>query len=153
MNAKLLLIILIVPGCLSTHSPGYSEIDTSCDLCIVSGELNGKRTYFLIDTGAGITTLDLNQSKFFGFTYILSDLQVGGFTNTVGSIKEARGIDSIKINGIKIAGDLIYAENMTNLVKFIERCSHKTISGIIGVPMIKGQGLIIDLVNNKLYKH
>ncbi|SRR6266404_4537790 len=153
MNIKFLLIIFITTGCVPTLPTGYSEIDTSCDLCIVSGELNGKKTFFLIDTGAGLTTLDINQSKFFGFTYVASDLKIGGFTNTVGTIKQATGIDSIKINDTDVTGDFIYAENMTNLVQFVEQCSKKRISGIIGVPIIKKHGLVIDLTNNKLYRN
>ena len=139
-------------GCATTQPPGYSVIDTSCNICIVSGELNGKQTYFLIDTGAGITTLDLNQSKYFGFSYSISDVEVGGFGNSIANIKEARGVQSITISGIKISEYPVYAENMSNLVQFIERCSYKRISGIIGLPLIKSQGLVIDLVNNKLYK-
>jgi hypothetical protein len=153
MYIKTFLIIFIITGCVPTRPPGYSEIDTSCDLCIVSGELNGKKTFFLIDTGAGVTTLDINQSKFFGFTYMDSDLKVGGFTNTVGTIKRAIGIDSIKINDTNVTGEFIYAENMTNLVRFVEGCSSKRISGIIGVPIIKREGLVIDLTNHKLYRN
>ena len=143
----------MLTGCATTQPPGYSDIDTSCNLCIVSGELNGKKTFFLIDTGAGITTLDLGQSKYFGFSYAITDMEVGGFLNSVKSIKQALGVESLKINGKKITGEVIYTENMSNLVRYVEKCSYKRISGIIGVPIIKSQGLVIDLVNNKLYKN
>ena len=152
MKRKFLPLIFIATGCATAHPPSYSLIDTSCNICIVSGELNGKKTYFLIDTGAGITTLDLNQCKYFGFTYSLSDVEVGGFSNSISNIKEARGVQSISINGTKIPESTVYAENMSNLVQYIERCSYKRISGIIGLPVIKSQGMVIDLVNNKLYK-
>ena len=152
MKRKFLPLIFIATGCATTQPSGYSVIDTSCNICIVSGELNGKKTYFLIDTGAGITTLDLNQSKYFGFSYSISDVEVGGFSNSIANIKEARGVQSITINGTKISESPVYAENMSNLVQYIERCSYKRISGIIGLPLIKSQGLVIDLVNNKLYK-
>ena len=151
MKRKLILLLFIATGCVTTQPPGYSDIDTSCDVCVVSGELNGKKTYFLIDTGAGITTLDLNQSKDFGFSYTISDVEVGGFLNTIETVNEARGVESIKINGIKIYENTIYTQNMSNLVRYIEKCSYKRISGIIGLPLIKRQGLVIDLVNNKLY--
>jgi len=153
MKRRLLPILLIVTGCATTQPPGSSDIDTSCNVCLVSGELNGKKTYFLIDTGAGITTLDLSQSKYFGFSYAITDVVVGGFVNSVNPIKQALGVESLKINGKKITGEVIYTENMSNLVRYIERCSYKRISGIIGVPIIKSQGLVIDLVNNKLYKN
>ena len=152
MKRKLIPLIFVATGCATTQPSGYSVIDTSCNICIVSGELNGKKTYFLIDTGAGITTLDLNQSKYYGFSYSISDVEVGGFSNSISTIKEARGVQSITINGTKISEYPVYAENMTNLVQYIERCSYKRISGIIGLPVIKSQGLVIDLVNNKLYK-
>lgn len=153
MKRKLLPLIFIASGCATTEPPGYSLIDTSCNICVVSGELNGKKTYFLIDTGAGITTLDLNQSKYFGFSYSISDVEVGGFANSISNIKEAQGVQSITINGAKISDYPIYAENLSYLVQYIEKCSFKRISGIIGMPLIKSQGLVIDLVNNKLYKN
>ena len=153
MKRKLLPLIFITTGCATMQAPEYSEIDTSCNICIVNGELNGKKTYFLIDTGAGITTLDLNQSKYFGFSYAITDVEVAGFANTVASVKEARGVESIEINGIKISEERVYTENMSNLVRYIETCSYKRIGGIIGLPLIKRQGLVIDLVNNKLYKN
>jgi len=153
MKRKFLPILFIVTGCATSEPPGASDIDTSCNLCIVSGELNGKKTFFLIDTGAGITTLDLSQSKYYGFSYAMTDMEVGGFINSVKSIKQALGVESMKINGMKISGEMIYTENLSNLVRYVERCSFKTISGIIGVPIIKSQGLVIDLVNNKLYKN
>jgi aspartyl protease len=152
LKRKLLSLIFIVSGCTTTQLPGYSVIDTSCNICVVSGELNGKKTYFLIDTGAGITTLDLNQSKYFGFSYSISDVEVGGFSNSISNIKLAHDVQSITINGTKISDYPVYAENMSYLVQYIESCSFKRISGIIGLPLIKSQGLVIDLVNNKLYK-
>jgi hypothetical protein len=80
-------------------------------------------------------------------------VEVGGFVNTMETVNEARGVESIKINGIKISENPIYAQNMSNLVRYIESCSYKRIGGIIGLPLIKRQGLVIDLVNNKLYKN
>jgi hypothetical protein len=153
MNIKFLIVIFIVTGCApASRLEGYTEIDTSCDLCIVRGELNGKKTYFLLDTGASLTTLDINQSKFFGFTSADTNIEIGGFTNSTGTIKQAIGITSISINGTDVTGDFIYTNNMNNLVKFVEECSKKRISGIIGVPIIKDHGLVIDLTNNTLYR-
>src|SRR5215813_12828830 len=86
MKCKLIPLLFIATGCITTQPAGYLDIDTSCNVCIVSGELNGKKTYFLIDTGAGITTLDLNQSKYYGFSYTISNVEVGGFLNTVGTV-------------------------------------------------------------------
>jgi hypothetical protein len=153
MNIKFLLVILIVTGCApASRLEVYTEIDTSCDLCIVCGELNGKKTYFLLDTGASLTTLDINQSKFFGFSSKNTDIEIGGFTNSTGTIEQAIGITSISINGTDVKGDFIYTNNMNNLVRFVEACSKKKISGIIGVPIIKDHGLIIDLTNKTLYR-
>ncbi len=106
-----------------------------------------------MDTGAGITTLDINQSKYFGFTSMPSDLKVGAFNNNIAAIQQAVGIDSIKIKEMNITGDIIYTTNMHNLVKHIELCARKKISGVIGVPTIKQYRLVIDLTNNKLYRN
>src|SRR5215471_14751587 len=108
-NLKLFICLIFLGSC---GPPVYTNsfiIDTSCDLSIVGGELNGKKTYFLLDTGAGLTTFDLNQSKKFEFTSETTDEVVGGFTNDKTLIKRAIGIRSIKINGIELGGDVTYA--------------------------------------------
>ena len=154
MNSKPVIIpLLLLLGCTPIDQIGFLNIDTSCNLCIVDGEINGKKAYFLMDTGAGLTTFDINQAKHFGFSAIESDLSVGAFNNNTASIQEATGITSIRINKVEVLGDIIYTTNMSRLVKHIESCSHKTISGIIGVPIIKRHGLVIDLTNNRLYKN
>lgn len=148
------LLFLILSGCAPAFTPGIYFIDTTCDLCIIEGEINGKKTYFLVDTGAGITSCDINQSRYFDFTYVDSDMRVGGYNNNnLGDVKKAIGIRSIKIKDVDISGDDIYTHNMSNLVRYIEECSNKKISGIIGVPILKKYGLVIDLTNNKLYRN
>jgi hypothetical protein len=146
------LLLLLICGCVPTI-PRSCFIDTDCNLCIVEGEINGKQTYFIIDTGAGITCVDLNQSSHFGFSSIDDQIKVGGYTNDIGEVKIATGIESIKIKDVDISGDVIYTHDMSNLVRFIEQCSHKRIGAIIGVPVIIRHGLVIDLTNQKLYKN
>jgi hypothetical protein len=154
MTSKpLLLPFLLLLGCMPVDQIGSLNIDTSCDLCIVEGEINGKKAYFIMDTGAGLTTFDINQAKHFGFSAIDSDLSVGAFNNNTASVQEATGITSIRINKVEVLGDIIYTTNMSKLVRYIEACAHKTISGIIGVPIIKRHGLVIDLTNNRLYRN
>ena len=144
--------LLLLCACSPPKPLDSYNIDTSCDLSVVSGELNGRKTYFLLDTGAGITTFDLNQCKQFGFTAVDSDEEIFGFTNVKSPAKRAVGITSIKINGVELAGDVSYTHNLNNLVRFVENCSHKTISGIIGAPIIKRHGLVIDLTNARLFR-
>jgi hypothetical protein len=118
----------------------------------VEGELNGKQTYFLLDTGAGLTSVDLSQSKRFGFYSADTDELIAGFTNDKTNAKMASGINSIKVNGIEVHDGIIYTNRMDNLVEYISACSHKTISGIIGAPLIKKYGLVIDLMNSRMTK-
>ncbi|HET9824265.1 MAG TPA: aspartyl protease family protein [Chitinophagaceae bacterium] len=153
MNAKFSIIIfLVLASCAPAHDLGLGEIDSSCGPCLIEGEINGKKTYFVLDTGAAVTTLDMNQSHYFGFTLRDADLEITGFNSDIGEMKRVVGIDSIKINGRNIiASDTIYANNMSRLSREIESCTRKRIGGIIGVPIIKRYGLVIDLMNNKLY--
>ena len=104
MSSKPLLVpFLLLLGCMPVDQIGSLNIDTSCNLCIVEGEINGKKAYFIMDTGAGLTTFDINQAKHFGFSAIESDLSVGAFNNNTASVQEAAGITSIRIN--KVEGD------------------------------------------------
>ena len=145
------LLLLLIYGCTPTL-PRSSFIDTDCNLSIVEGEINGKKTYFLIDTGAGITCVDVNQSSHFGFSFSEDEITVGGYTNDIKEVKMATGIKSIKIKDVDISGDEIYTHDMSNLVRFVEQCSHKRIGAIIGVPVIRRYGLVIDLTKQKLYR-
>jgi len=153
VNAKLsIIVLLILAACTPVRDLGYAEIDTSCGPSLIEGEINGKKTYFVLDTGASITALDQNQSSYFGFSCRETDLEIYGFNSDIGVMKQVVGIDSIKINGRNIAlEETIYANNMAKLARSIESCTRKRIGGIIGVPVIKRYGLIIDLMNNKLY--
>jgi len=152
MYFKMTICILLLMSCATSENMNSYVLDTSCDLSIVDGELNGRRTYFLLDTGAGITSLDLSQGKQYGFTSADSDEEIAGFTNDRTKAKIAIGVHSIKINDMEIHDGVIYTNKMDNLVNFISMCSHKTISGIIGAPLIKKFGLVIDLSNNRLTK-
>ena len=153
VRMKIFILSFILSDCASTAIVGFSDIDSSCDLCIVAGELNGKKTYFLLDTGAGLTTLDKNQCDRYSFSVReRSVMEVGGFTNSVGTVNEAAGVKSIRINGIEILEAGVYVTDMDQLVQHIESCTRKRISGIIGVPVLKRHKLVIDLSSNKLYK-
>jgi len=153
VNAKISIVIcLILAGCTPVRDLGYGEIDSSCGPCLIEGEINGKKTYFVLDTGAAVTTLDLGQSHYFGFSFRDADLEICGFNSDVGEMKRVVGIESIKINGRDIiTSDTIYGNNMAKLSRYIESCTRKRIGGIIGVPIIKKCGLVIDVMNNKLY--
>lgn len=155
MNTKRLMVplLLLLVGCLPVNQIGSVNIDTACNICIVEGEINGRKTYFIMDTGAGITTIDINQAKHFGFTTMPCDMAVGAFNNNVAPLEEAMGIKSMTINNVDFAGDIVYATNMSNLVKHILQCANKRISGIIGVPNIKKHGLVIDFTKSRMYKH
>jgi len=152
MNIKIILCMIVLMSCSTPEYTNSFVIDTSCDLSVVEGELNGRRAYFLLDTGAGITCVDLNQGKEYGFTSAETDDLIGGFTNEQAKVKLAIGIHSITINGIDIHDGAVYTNKMDNLVQFISNCSHKRISGIIGAPLIKKYGLVIDLTNSRLFK-
>ena len=152
MKNRIMICLLFLCACTPPEYLNTYIIDTSCELSIVEGELNGRKTYFLLDTGAGITTFDINQSKQFGFSSVDTDEVIGSFTNDRLPAKKAIGIKSIKINGMELIGGTTYANNMLNLVRHIENCSHKTISGIIGAPIIKKYGLVLDLSNGRLFR-
>ena len=81
MNMRLIASLLFVCSCASPEYIQTFIIDTSCDLSIVEGELNGKKTHFVLDTGAGITTFDLNQCKQYGFGAMELMKKSVGFTN------------------------------------------------------------------------
>ncbi|MBT31702.1 MAG: hypothetical protein CMO01_18755 [Thalassobius sp.] len=113
---------------------------------IIEGELNGKKAYFIVDTGSTLTVLDLHKKKHFGFSiYKNISKKLHGFGGT--SMNLWLLFDTyLYIGGKQIATNY----TGTPLKKLREDIQKKTgyeISGILGSDVMRDYGMVVDYVN------
>lgn len=114
---------------------------------IVEVLINGKKAYFLIDTGASVGLIDKNQKKKY-------DLAIGKKFN--GSLVGAGGeIDDVRYCNtlINFSGKIIsqfLVSDIDSVVKSIKRETGIEILGIIGLSQMKLAGLGIDANSNEI---
>jgi hypothetical protein len=114
---------------------------------IIEGILNGKKAYFIVDSGASISILDVNQSKEYFFDCLDLESTVLGFggkstyytlSNVNVDLKLIPTITEFKGNDLKL------------LVKTIDKHSGVKIVGILGSDIFKKNGIQIDYFTNSI---
>ena len=113
---------------------------------IIEGELNGKKAFFIVDTGSTITVLDILKRKYFGFSiYKNISKKLHGFGGK--SLKLWLLFDThLKLGGKLIATN--YTGTPLNKLKdsILETTGYE-ISGVLGSDVIRDYGIIVDYVN------
>lgn len=115
---------------------------------IIETTLNGKKAYFLLDTGSDITMLNKHDGKKYGFKLLLREneshaaIGIGGKTADISSVYKVQlELGSTRINTRYLAYD------MSDIVRAIAQDTGVEISGIIGSDAMKRYGIIIDYKN------
>lgn len=109
---------------------------------IIEGLVNDKVAYFLMDTGASVSLIDKNQKNDY-------DLKPGvKYSGTIigagGSVATPRVCNTFAYIGNKTFSQFL----MTDLSDIVDSIEHETgirILGIIGLPQMKFNGIIIDI--------
>lgn len=112
---------------------------------IVEGLVNGKKAYFLIDTGASVGIIDHDQRKDY-------DLAVGRrYNGTIigagGEMRNVRHCDTFAfINGRAVPQFLL--ADISGVVESIKRETGIEILGIISLPQMKMTNITLDCNDN-----
>lgn len=116
---------------------------------IVQIMLNGVKTWMLLDTGAGVTILDITMQDKYDFkTYQNDDarLNIPGFGSSDNQLKTT---SNAKLAfGKKELQGAVYAYDLSTVSKSIHDRTGKRIAGIIGIRMMRTHGFIIDMGRN-----
>lgn len=127
-----------------------TDIKSSTRLPIVQGTLNGHKAYFLLDTGASVSILDLNQSKKYGFkSQGTSNDAIAGYGGVDTQIHE---VSNVKV----IIGDIpmvsgFNGKDIGYIVSGIQNITGYKVVGILGNNNISSAGFILDFNQSKIF--
>ena len=131
-----------------TYSHKFVERDF---LPIVEGTLNGKKAYFLLDTGASLSILNLKKSSEYGVRIgNTEDVGIGGYGGVTSDITELTNVD-LRF-GTERMKDKFSGKDIGYLIKAIRKNTGFEIVGIVGNNNITTSKLILDFENNVILK-
>lgn len=114
---------------------------------VVEGKINGKKAFFIVDSGASLSVLDENQKNYYSFDTQESNIEAAGYSG-VAVFREVVGAD-IEIGGIRFVTDF-KSQDMSKIVSIIRSTEGVSISGIIGSDIMKTNNFIINYTDNSL---
>lgn len=150
----LLLAILTISSChpatrTTTRTTDSVRFFAVALIPVIEGKINGKRAYFIVDTGASCSILNESVAKHFGFASEMSlNEQLMGLSGAA-RIKTAYSY-SIEIGPLRIRNIIFRTRKIDELVDAIENTEKITIAGIIGADVLKKYQMGIDFGNNKI---
>ncbi|HLT71143.1 MAG TPA: retropepsin-like aspartic protease [Cyclobacteriaceae bacterium] len=149
----IMVAYLAASSAFSDHEYEYIRIINLQQKPIIEGTLNGKRAYFLLDTGSDFTLLNEGMSQRYGFSALEGQLGESAHKalGVGGKIVSFRSVHNAAI----VLGSTQLSTNcrtydMSRLVDVIRKKSGVEIVGIIGSDAMKRHGVIIDYGNREV---
>ena len=119
---------------------------------VIEGKINGKRAYFIVDTGASCSLLNEQAAGHYGFKYrARSEEQVVGL-NGQAKINMAFDYD-IQLGSVNLKQAIFRTRHLAELANIIRVHDHIDIAGIIGADILKRYGMVIDFNSNTVCFH
>ena len=144
---RYLLIFLLSQLQAMVIAQGYDQLSIlrKATKPIVEGTLNGKKAYFLLDTGSDITILNTDEKEDYAFNAYRrnqSNHRVSSLGSTMQDLKNTFNV-KIKLGNQKI-NQHVYAYDLSNIVKSIAAKFRVDIVGIIGSDVMRKYNFKID---------
>lgn len=120
-------------------------------LPIVEGTLNGKKAFFLLDTGASVSILDLKSAANYNVRIgITEDMGIGGYGGVTSDVSSLSNVD-LRLGSERMK-DKFSGKDIQYLIQAIRKNTGHTVVGIIGNNNITESKLILDFENNVILK-
>ncbi|WP_020531301.1 retropepsin-like aspartic protease [Flexithrix dorotheae] len=125
-----------------------TKILNKTGLPIIEGTLNGKKAYFLLDTGSSMSLLNSQDAKNYGFKlWSKNNISISGIGGRGASIWAVIKAE-IKIGDKNIKG-MSNALNISGIEQFLRKKTRYHISGIIGSDVMQKHGFVVDYTEGK----
>ena len=149
IRIKLFLIfwlILLVGSCSSSKLPiqqTHLQFQVRGNIIYLDVEVNGKKARFIVDTGAALSLIDVNQSKQYGFKVF--KLNHTNFIQGFGSKNQLLATSHIKVRyrDLDLKGLKFRGSDLSQLNDFLQPRNIK-ILGILGSDYLARVKAIID---------
>lgn len=147
-----LAVLLMLGSCASTATLRENKqlrFTTVGRIPVVEGKINGKRAYFIIDTGASCSILNQSVSDRFGFkSFIKNDDHVMGLHGEA-KINQAFNC-TVEMGPLKLNNVIFRTKHMDSFVSVIQTHENIEIAGIIGSDIFNRYGIAINFKSNTL---
>jgi len=142
----ILWLILLVGNCTSSKLPSLQtplKFQVWDNIIYLDVEVNGKKARFIVDTGAALSLIDANQSKFYGFD--VTQLDHTNFIQGFGSKNQLLATSHIKVRyrDLDLKGLKFRGSDLSHLNDFLQPRNIK-ILGILGSDYLARENAIID---------
>ena len=114
----------------------------------ITVRINGKKAYFMLDTGATITLLDKDQLSNYKLSSRETDREYGGIGGT-NMLYDVNRCDTVEIEGVKF-NQKLYASDIHSVVEATYHNSHVHILGILGSDFFSEHNAVFDY-NRKIF--
>jgi hypothetical protein len=152
----ILIIIVMASACAPAAFPDASAprvpFTTIGMIPVIEGKINGKRAFFIVDTGASCSLLNEQSAHRYGFKYrARSDEQVVGL-NGQAKINMAFDYD-VQLGSVNLKQAVFKTRHLSELANIIREKDHIDVAGIIGADILKRYGMVIDFNSNTVLFH
>jgi hypothetical protein len=143
------LILLHAWGCLPATYDNMSKMrfSTVGKIPVVQGRINGKRAFFIIDTGASCSILNESGSLHFGFgTYALVNHRLTGLGGNTNINQAVNCV--VEFGPLRIAHRTFRTRQLDHITDLIKQNENIEIAGILGSDIFNRYGITIDFKHN-----
>ena len=142
---KNLITLLLLIGALKSFGQGYQvKIKSLQSKPIVELTLNGKRAYFIIDTGADVSVINSSVAEQYDFELVkdYSQNSARGFAGQEHKFLKVKKA-LVMLDSVQMRTDF-FAFDLDQLSRSIEERTSYRIVGIIGADLLMRYGFVID---------
>lgn len=135
--------------------PGYVAVPiyySSWNKMLMNAVVNGKKTRFIIDTGAGVSVLDAFRARALGVRPVGADSPYGEFTNLNGEEYRIGYIDSLRAGAMDFGNGpiaLFVPSSAENIMT--SRRQSQNADGVIGADILTRYKAVINCVTKTIF--
>ena len=146
----MIAVVFVATSCVTTSNLDLNHLNFRKvgRIPVVEGKINGKKAFFIIDTGASCSILNASASEYFGFTLMHSSDQIASFTGMV-KINLVKNC-TVELGLLTVRNVRFRTQIMNELTGFIKQHERIEIAGILGGDFFSRYNIGIDFRRNKI---